>query len=131
VNVLESDLRTFLLTVETIVAIVVDRIFGLLRTPGSDIPALMIQRTSSTRQPLYCGTSALVSADFQLDIYAMSGQDAWALAGAVREALLDFQGSMGATRINRVFLDNEFPVVDSDPGIIRVTQLYTFWYYQE
>jgi hypothetical protein len=128
---LEIDLRTALLSVEPIAAIVGERIFGLVRPPGEDIPALMIQRTATVRQSLICGASRLVSADFQVDSYAMTGQDAWDLAAAVRAVLKDFKGAMGGTDINHVFLENEFPLVDPDPGVIRVTQLYNFWYYEE
>ena len=38
---------------------------------------------------------------------------------------------MGATFIDHCTLENEFPLVDPDPGIIRVTQLYNIWYVED
>jgi hypothetical protein len=38
---------------------------------------------------------------------------------------------MGETFVDKVFLINEFPMVDPDPGILRVVQTYNFWYLED
>jgi hypothetical protein len=129
--IFEAELRSYLLTLSPITDLVARRIYGMLREPNSELPALIIQRTHTLRQRTFCGpghTIKLVSADFQLDSYALTGQDAWQLASALRDALIDFQGMMGATFVNAITLSNEFPLVDPEPGDIRVTQLFNFWY---
>jgi hypothetical protein len=127
----EADIISFLKSVEPIAELVKTRIYGLYREPNAELPQLLVQRTSSTRQPLYCRTSRLISAEFQLDSYGLNGQDAWGLAAAVRTALEDFGGMMGASEVQRVFLTNEFPLVEPEPGDIRVTQLYNIWYVED
>jgi hypothetical protein len=129
--ILESEMRLFLLSLDAITALVVDRIFGLVRSQASALPALLIQRTQSTRQVKFCGTDKLVSADIQIDSYGITGDSTWGLAKAVRSALIDFTGTMGEAYVDQVTLTNEFPLTDPEPGIIRVTQIYQFWYVED
>jgi hypothetical protein len=137
--ILEQGLRVYLVADPSIAALVAARIYGLVREQGNDVtlpigaqlPAVLIQRTSSIRQQLLCGTSPLVEADVQVDSFAMTGDDAWALAAALRAAMIDFNGNMGETYVDTVHLTNEFPVTDPDPGIIRVTQIYTIFYLED
>jgi hypothetical protein len=137
--ILEQGLRAFLADAPTISALVIDRIYGLVREQGNDqtlppdaqLPAVLIQRTTTQRQQLFCGTSPFVSADVQVDSYAITGDDAWGLAKALRTLLVDFTGNMGETWVDTVHLTNEFPLSDPDPGIIRITQLYNIWYLED
>ena len=129
--ILETGLRNYLLSLPTITAMVQDRIYGVVRAQGQPLPDLLITRTQTTRQTLFCRTSKLVSADLQLDADGMTGDSAWGLAAALRAALVDFGGMMDQTSVNKVFLTNEFPGTDPDPGIIRVTQLYNIWYLED
>lgn len=129
--IFEAALQTFLLGSEPVTALVRDRVFGLLREPSSLLPALLAQRITTQRQTTFCRTSKLVSADFQLDSYAMTGVDAWGLAAAVRSLMIDFEGMMGDIFVNKILLTNEFPTVDGDPGVIRITQLYNIWYVED
>jgi len=129
--ILEQGLREYLLEVAPIAALIRDRLFNMVRSPQSALPAVVIQRINTIRQVLFCGTDDLVNADMQLDCYAISPQDAWGLAAAVRAALVDFTGTMGdpaGVYVDQVTLTNERPLTDPDPGIIRVIQLYNFWY---
>jgi hypothetical protein len=127
----ETDFRTWLLAETTITALVGGRIFGLVREPQAALPAINIQRIVTRRQELFCGVDPLVSADLQVDSYAIDGDGAWTLAETLRTVLKNFSGPMGATQVDKVFLINEFPLVDPDPGIIRVVQTYNFWYVED
>ena len=130
---METDLRTFLLYQDPLTALVGQRVYGMMREQGlqQQLPAVMIQRISSARQVKFCATDKLVDADMQIDAYAISGDSAWAVANVLRSALLDFSGMMGETHVDKVLLANEFPLIDPDPGIVRVTQLYNFWYVED
>lgn len=131
---LEAGLRTYLLTIPTITNVVNDRIYGILRQQSQDLPALLIQRVSTQRQRRFCPTSTsdLVSADLQVDSYAMGGDAGWALARATRKTLIEFHAAMmGDVYVDEVILSNEFPLNDPDPGVIRITQLYNFWYQED
>ena len=129
---LEVGLRDYLLGIGALSALVHGRIFGLYRSQASDLPAVMIQRTHSMRHVNFCATEKLVSAQVQVDSYAMTGQDVWAVAQVLRTALVDFRKSMMSdTYVDAVFLENEFPLTDPDPGVIRVLQIYNFWYLED
>lgn len=130
-SVLEADIITHLKTLPAITDLVGARIYGILRQQSQDLPAILIQRVQTTRQVKFCATDKLVSTDMQIDAYDKNGDSVWALAAAMRAALIDFTGTMGATYVDKVILSNEFPLNDPDPGVIRVTQLYNFWYQED
>ena len=130
--ILEQAFPEYLLTIPQITALVHDQIYGVLRPQGPrPLPEILITRTQTTRQDKFCGVDALVNADIQVDCYAAGAQDAMTLADTLRKALKDFSGTMGDLVVQKVFLSNEFPVYDPDPGIIRVTQTYNFWYLED
>lgn len=129
--IFDTELRKYLLTVPALTDLVQSRIYGILRQQSQDLPAVLIQRVQTTRQPKFCATDKLVSSDIQVDAYAMTGDSGWALAAALRATLVDFTGTMGDAYVDKVMLTNEFPLNDPDPGVIRVTQLYNFWYVED
>lgn len=110
-----------------------DRIFPLVipqKVPGGalQIPAVVYNITSVERQVTYCGTSNLSQSDVQIDCYCETYDAVKELASAVRACLLDFHGVMGNTTFTvAASLDNEFDGHDFEPGLYRVTQLWTFW----
>jgi hypothetical protein len=128
---LEADLRTYLLQQLPQELIGANRVYGIVREQASDVPCVVIQRTSTTPIVGLCGTFNLRPCEMQIDSYAMGGTQAWALAKALKRALVDFQGSMGETSVRKVLLTNEFPLSDPDPGLIRVVQLYNFWFLED
>jgi hypothetical protein len=128
---IEAGLRSFLLAAPALAALVGPRVYGLLRPQTSDLPAAMIQRITTARQVLFCGTDKLVEVSLQVDAFAMTGDVAWGVADALRALLVDFTGMMGAVYVDQCTLENEFPLVDPEPGIIRVTQLYHLWYVED
>lgn len=124
----------YLESVPAIAAIVRDRIYGLRRpqqgSPEDQLPAVMISRTQTTTQKLFCGTDDLWQAEMQVDCFAM-GASVFKLQKAVKKALVDFSGLMGATTVDEVTLINEFPVDDPDPGVERWTQVYSIFYVED
>lgn len=128
---LETDLRNFLIAEPTIEALVAQRVYGVIREPNAPLPSINIQRNHTMRQELFCGVSSLVSADLMIDSYGIDGDDAWTVAKALRLLFKDFSGDVGETVVKKVFLTNEFPLTDPDPGIIRIVQLYNFWYLED
>lgn len=91
-------------------------------------PCVVYSRDGAQRQKLFGGTSDMVSSAFTIDSYAPTLAAAQALADAVRVALLDFSGVMGATTVRAVFLENEFELADLEPGLYRVSQSWTIWH---
>lgn len=94
----------------------------------SRMPCIVYSQDSATRQKLFDGQSALVDAGFTIDCYAPAHADAHALAAAVRAALVDYAGAMGAVTVRAVFFEGQLELADLEPGLFRVSQNWTVWY---
>lgn len=132
--IFEEELRSYLVTVDEITAIVGQQIYGIIRPQGlRPLPEILISRVSTIRQEKFCGTDPLVSADFTFDIYAIGLSQATALARMLRQLFRGFSGTMGSTPVGPIFLVNEFSISgsDPDPGIIRVQMTFTIWYQED
>lgn len=112
------------------------RIFPLLipehvRGDNRKQPCLVYQRIGTERQGTYCATDTLVTASIQIDVYSKSYFDVKTLARAVELALVDYTGPMGDTHVDKVFLNVEFDLVETDTGLYRVSQTYVIWFKSE
>lgn len=112
------------------------RLFPLLipehvRTDSKKMPCVVYQRVGTERGKTFCSTDSLANVQLQLDVYSRSYKDVKELARAVRQALVDYTGSMGDTHVDKVFIDVEFDLVETDTGLYRVSQTYTFWVQEE
>jgi hypothetical protein len=110
----------------------ITRVFPLLipehvRGDAKKIPCIVYQRVGTFRGGTFCETDSLAAIDLQLDIYSKSYLECKTLAQKVRQALVDFTGSMGESHVAKVFIGVEFDLVETDTGLYRVSQTYTFW----
>ena len=130
---IETDLRNFLLAQAPLTALVGQRVYGLVREQGTpdQLPSVRVQRRLTNRFRTFCGTDPLVDAQIQIDAFGIDMDSAGAVARVMRKALVDFSGQMGASRVDDVSLDNEFPLTDPDPGVIHVAQIYNFWFEED
>jgi len=129
---LEEGIRSYLMTIGDVTNQVGEQIYGIIRPQGiRPLPELLVTRSATRNQQLFCGTNPLRQADMQIDCYAIDGMTCVALAKSVRDALIDFVGMMGDVVVDQVTMENEFAVNDSDPGTIRMVQLYNFWYVED
>lgn len=126
---LEEGLRNYLLSIPAITALVNSQIYGIIRPQGErPLPEILLTRSSTHNQQLFCGTNPLRQAEVQIDCYAIDGASMVDLSKATRDALVDFSGSMDEVAVDQVTMMNEFPLNDSDPGTLRMVQLYSIWY---
>lgn len=99
------------------------------KTAAALVPCVVYTITGRQRQKGYCETSRLVSSSVSLDSYATTFAVAEALASAVRALLIDYRGNMGGVlEVRDVTIDNEMSLEDTEPGLFRVVQMYTFWH---
>jgi hypothetical protein len=108
------------------------RIFPLLipehvRGDAKKMPCLVYQRIGTERDKTFCATDTLARVSLQLDVYSKSYLTCKQLALAVRQAIVDYTGPMGDTHVDKVFIDVEFDLVETDTGLYRVSQTYTIW----
>ena len=104
-------------------------------TEATKKPCIVYSVSSKSRQVRYSGTDTLVSGSFSIDCYATTYTAVQSLAAAVRAALVDQVGTwtdsdspVGSVSVQAVFIENEFDLMDEEPGLYRVSQEYTIWY---
>jgi len=137
---IEAGLATYLSSHAVVGPLISDpeatRLFPLLipehvRTDSKKMPCIVYQRVGTERGKTFCATDSLANISMQVDLYSRSYKDVKNLARAVRQALVDYTGPMGDTHVDKVFIDVEFDLVETDTGLYRVSQTYTFWVQEE
>lgn len=130
--ILEESLFSFLSSDTAVGAFIDDRVFGQVRPQTAKLPAIVYTRVSPTqRSQTMCKTDSKVRASFHLECQDKTYLGSKQLAKAVRQTLTDFTGDMNGTRVSSVALDDEFDVVDPDPGVYGVSQIYFIWFTEE
>lgn len=130
---IEEGLYSYLRAQVAIAELAGDRVFPLAipqhhYTEASRLACVVYQRIGVSRQIKFCGTDDFVESTFQVDCYAMTYLKAKQLARAVRLALVDYAGAMGAETVQNVFIQTEFDLDDPDPGLYRISQTYSIWH---
>lgn len=133
----EPNLFEFLAGIPTVQALVADRIYeGKIPQhvfdEGRVMDCCVYQRVgSSGRDAGFCSTGGLVPGQYQIDVYATDSVRKTQLARAIRRALVDYRGRMGAVPVQLVTLDNDFDSEEPEPGLERRTQQYTITYVED
>lgn len=137
---LQEGLYAYLAAQAGITTLTSTRIYPLVipervYTEATRNPCLVYSVDAKARQVRYAGTDTLVDATVTVDCYATSYASAQALAAAVRAALVDYTGTwtgngspQSATSVKHVFIETERDMMDPEPGLYRVSQIYTVWY---
>lgn len=110
--------------VSQVVSLIGDRIYPVRAPQGVQRPYLVWLRQSAERQQLYCGTDGLIFCEYQFSCYGITKQQASDVHEAVRNAMLDFVGTMGDVFVKHAFLSGDFEIEDEDPNIFTVRQLW-------
>lgn len=92
------------------------------------IPCITYRKTTTNRQQRYCGTDGTVGDQFTIDAYGKRYADAQKMADAVKAALIDYRGAKGDRFIANIHLDNEFDLMDIEPGLYRVSMTFEVWH---
>lgn len=101
----------------------------------SRFPCVVYKIEGKERQRRFDGTDTLVSADLMVECYATTYSQVQSLAAAVRNALLDYSGTMTGSgsptpsnSVQFIFIDSEGDAIAAEPGVHIVMQDYTIWY---
>lgn len=112
---------------------------------GVKAPFMIQRRGGVDEQTMRCRIDGAVAVSMQIDSYGKTWPEMAATARAFRNALkpdvvnagAGFPVYMGAVdspgdgvKVKAAILENEFDTDDPDPGLIRRTQLWTFWIWQ-
>ncbi len=117
------------------------RFFKLRIENGAKLPAIVQQRSGTSRQSLQCAVDGAVSISLQVDFYAPTWKAMKEAARAFRLALrpgnVTYPFYMGegdspsvGVKVKAATLETEFDGEDPDPGLARRTQLWTFWVWE-
>lgn len=133
----EPNLKEYLASVPAVAALVGDRIYeGRIPQHVFDareaiLDCAVYQRVGSSGRGVgFCETDGLVPGAYQVDVYSMDSVRKTQVARAIRRALVDYCGPMGAVRVNRVLIETDFDSEEPEPGLERRTQTYTVWYWE-
>lgn len=130
----EPNLYEYLKGVDEVAQLVGDRIYAgripqhNFETDGRHQDCVVYQRVGAVRGVGFCSSDGLVSGSYQIDCYSPDDVAMVKVARAIRRALVDYFGPMGAVQVCRVLLDNEFDSQEPEPGLNRRTQTFTIWY---
>jgi hypothetical protein len=120
-----------------VAALVAARIYPVIAVQDTAQPFLVYTMGTDERQVMYPGSSNLVPGDLEISCYARSYKVAKNLAASVRTCLIDFSGLMSANtsplssvQVSTIHLDGESDLEDIEPGLYRVLQRFTVWYYE-
>lgn len=130
---IQSGLYGFLGADSGVAALVGSRIFPLVipeqvYDEATKRPCIIYSGQSVDRTKTFCETIALQRQAFGIDCYAKTYEQAHAVATAVKSALLDYVGPMGDVTVSDVALENEFDLLDLEPGLFRVALSFVIWH---
>ena len=92
-------------------------------------PAASYQLVGRQRQALMGNdTGNLVRSSYNVDVYGQTSESVESGSAALRTALIDFRGLMGATQVERLLLENEIDLTDVEPGLFRNSMSFTIWH---
>lgn len=124
----DPNFYDYLLDVPQVVALVGDRIYPARAPQGAIRPHVVWLRTGIDRQQMYCGVNAVVRGDYQFSCYGLTEGEATEVHLALRNAMQDFAGLMGAVLVRTCHLQSDFVIEDEDPSIYTVRQLWSVWF---
>jgi len=120
---LHNDLFQYLTSNETMVALFADRVYHMsLPTEVKTFPALTFQQISRQEEGLDMDApndEKMDSVLFQFDVVGKASQDAVGAADAFDAVFRNFRGTMGATKVQDVVLNNITQLEDREGEKLR------------
>lgn len=109
-------------------ALINGRVYPLQAPQGVVSPYLVFLKVVEMASGTYCAQDPMVRDLFQFDSYAKGFKQVLGIAKAVRDSLIDFRGAMDDIHVASIRLDNETQLVESEPGLFRVSTSLFIWH---
>jgi hypothetical protein len=90
-------------------------------------PCVVVRLNGVARSRTFCATESLAAYAADLDIYAREYDACNNLANAVRSAVTDFRGLVGASLFGPIHVETEVEFHEPDPGLYRRVLTLTIW----
>lgn len=110
-----------------VAAVVAARIYPLLLTQGTALPAIVYQRLSSYGEHANDTNSTLISSRIRFDCYGKTYTDAKNLAIKVKTCLDGFIGLILSVHIDGILFVDEFDSYDEDAELVVVGVDFRIW----
>ena len=133
-NLLEYQLRLFLLNDNDVATLVADRVFPAPAPQNSVMPLITLQRVSADREYALEGRVGMAGALVQVDCWADAPEYAGSygvakqVAEVVRLKLESLMGYMGVLRIYEITIASESDMFETMDRTRRVSADYRIWY---
>lgn len=128
---IEQGLIAFLQTQTSVTSLVSSRVYAFMLPQNPTYPAITYSRDGSSRNSTTEGQTNYVGADIQIDAWANSYLEAKALQKALRDALVNYRGMMGAVKVDQVRITTDAPdLFEDEVQKYRCSTAYVFWHYE-
>ncbi len=117
-----------------LVAAIADRIYAekmpqQVQGQGPAYPCVVFSRIGSQESETFCGTDDHVASLWQFDVYDKDRDRRNVAAGALRNALVRYSGTIDGVHVNKVRRDTSLDIgPETEPGLYRRMQNFTIWY---
>ncbi len=112
----------------TLAGLIAGRVYPLMAPQGVVSPYLVFLKVVEMASGTLCAQDPMVRDLFQFDSYAKTFKQVLLIAKALRDSLIDFQGAMDGIHVASIRLDNEMHVLESEPGLFRVSTSLFIWH---
>lgn len=112
----------------TLKALIADRVYPVMAPQGVVSPYIVFLKIVEMATGTYCAQDPMVRDLFQFDSYAKTFKLSTLVAKAMRNSLIDFRGTVDGTYIASIWLDTEMQVLESEPGLFRVSTSLFIWH---
>ena len=125
----EAAMRAVLLQNSAVAAVVGTRVFPVLAPAKAALPFITYRRTGVSREQTFSGPMGVATTTLDMDIFAVTYEEARNLADLCRLALDGWGGTLENTEVKRVSLESEsdgFALLQGNesPPSYSVTQTY-------
>jgi len=129
---IQHALETILEEDSGVSAIVSSRVYPLLRSTGSALPAITYQKIDGPRLQSHDGPSGTAHPRFQVNIWAKKYTEVVTLAERVRIALDGYSGTVGTVVIQAITLEDEADAMEAEDveemKMYGIRQDYFVWH---
>jgi len=125
--VIESAIR-YILVNDNAVKAITTRCYPVMLPQNPVYPLILYTKISGMRDHHLNGSSGKAHPRFQIDAWGETYAQAKSLAGAIRDALDSYEGTVDTTKIGSCLLISEIDTYESEIKIFRTIMDFIIWH---
>lgn len=127
-ELLEGELRNYLLGQSTITSMVGQRIYQVKIPQGGALPCVTLSRVSGSRVGILTGVSGLAHPRIQIDCWGTAYDSVKYLADRLRLCLDGFRGNFSSIQIQGCHLLGDFDAYDDESEVFHTALDFEIWH---